>query len=574
MYIFIFLISLTYVGYNIYHAIKGTVPEWMEKRLYNLRNEGSFKDHDKKNETAIGGFSKFYSLSILFTSFITLTYLIGWPNMSRNVMLFMAVFFAALVVTYFMNRNLGRRVHYYTSEYATEEKKTNIKQAYGVKGWATDDEISHALPPAKDNNGQPIGIHIGHGWHWYDKGHMLCVGGSGQGKGISVILPALLSDGFSNAGISTVVLDPKGENAAVCVPHLRQAGYDVHVINPFQIPQIRDLGNSRFNPFDLIEPHEAKKMCDVLAYSLHNRQTSGDNSFFDNKCRNYLSLYMRYALHTGNGNFDYVYQKLQLPGKKREEFLALMAGGDDTFSGAQEAENIFTSLTSQSAKTEENIFGTILEAINILGDDALRNSLSTSDFDLRTIAQKPTAIFICIKHDELRYYAPWVRMFTDFLLKTLTTYYNPNRKVLVLLDEFAQLGYVNEFKNSPAVLRGYNVTLWPIVQELGQLQSIYKDAWETFISNAAVKHWLGGSMDNTTADYIAKRMPMDIKFVGSNADGSPREVQTRLMDAEQIMKFDGIICELNKLASPIKFKKVPYWELPFSKDNASPNPFY
>lgn len=435
--------------------------------------------------------------------------------------------------------------------------------------WVDFEDLENRFPDNPD-----LGIHIGEGWHWNEKGHMLTVGGAGAGKGVSIILPALLSDGLTHAGISTVVLDPKGENAAVSAPHLKRAGYDVHVINPFHIQQIADLGNSKWNPFDLIEPQEVKKMCDVMAYSLHNRTGGNDGSFFDNKCRQYISLYMRYAYHTGNKKMDWVYKNLMHTGAKRADFLKEMRD-DDSFSGSAEADNIFNALIGETAKTEENIFGTIQEAINILGDENLLTSMATSDFDMREISKKPTAIFICIKHDELRYYAPWVRIFTDFLLKTLTTHYNPQRKVLILLDEFAQLGYVNEFKNSPAVLRGYNVTLWPIVQELGQLKSLYGDHWETFISNAAVKYWLlGGGMDNTTAEYIEKRMPFKMETVGTNPDGSPREVQRKLMDVSELIKDDGVICEMHKMDRIWYFQKQPYWTVEELKNNASPNPFY
>lgn len=426
---------------------------------------------------------------------------------------------------------------------------------------------------ASSDNQDLYGIHIGDGYHWHEHGHMLCVGGAGQGKGTCLILPALLSEGLVNAGISVVVLDPKGENAAVSAPHFKRSGYDVHIINPFGIKQIAHLGNSRWNPFDLIEPHEIKKMCDLLAFSLHNRVSSGDGAFFDNRCRQYISLYMRYALHTDNANFGYIYDTLRLSGTDKKAFLNRMAS-DDTFSGCRTAKSILDRLEGESVKTEDNIFGTIEEATDILEDEALLQSMSVSDFDIRTIAQKPTAIFICIKHEELRYYASWVRIFTDILLKKLTTYYNPKRKVLVLLDEFAQLGYMNEFRNAPAILRGYNITLWPIVQELGQLKNLYGDSWETFISNSAVKHWICGGMDNTTAEYISKRLPNDLKFIGHNSDGSPRERETKLMEPHQIIYSDKIICEANGLDAPVLLEKVRYTKLPFASKNKSDNPFY
>lgn len=506
----------------------------------------------------------------LFFGVMVLISLIGlknddWKDNGYTVFLFFFPFIMLILESITTLQKGFRILREKESELKTKRDKQNLRDAYGAKGWATYEDIKKSL-------GDPsIGVHIGNDWHWNEKGHMLTVGGAGSGKGVNLVIPALLSPRLELANISTVVLDPKGENAAVCAPFLKSGGYDVHIINPFQIPQIARLGNSRWNPFDCIEPHEVKKMCDVLAYSLHNR--TGGQDFFDNKCRQYIALYMRYAYHTGNKSMDWVYKNLMLTGDKREVLLSKMAT-DDNFSGVQEAENIISALTGETRKTEENIFGSIYEAINILGDDALRASMAASDFDMREISKKPTAIFLCIKHDELRYYAPWVRMFTDFLLKTLITHYNPQRKVLVLLDEFAQLGYVNEFKNSPAVLRGYNVTLWPIVQELGQLKSIYGDYWETFISNAAVKHWLGGGMDNTTADYIEKRMPLDIKFVGSNADGSPREVQTKLMTAEQIMKMNGMIIEVSGMEKPIYMDKTPYYKHSILKQYASPNPFY
>lgn len=75
-------------------------------------------------------------------------------------------------------------------------------------------------------------------------------------------------------------------------------------------------------------------------------------------------------------------------------------------------------------------------------------------------------------------------MFFGSLLRTLTKHYNPDHKVLVLPDEFPQLSYMDEVVRSLAlaVLRGHNVTLWPIVQSLTQLKNIYGESWELFLS--------------------------------------------------------------------------------------------
>jgi type IV secretion system protein VirD4 len=481
---------------------------------------------------------------------------------------------AGVVAYFFADKSRSTFVYYARAEPVIIEQG-NIKTGLGAKDWADKIYTSTKIPPVAAPDGTPIGIHIGEGLHWYDKGHMLTVGGSGQGKGVCLILPAILSDGFVAGGISLVCLDPKGENAAVAAPFLKASGYDVHVINPFGIKEVAHLGNSRFNPFDQIDrdDDDATRLYDVLAMALHNRRGTGENSFFDNRCRQYISLYMAYAHHCNLGNFDTVYDWLTLSGDRRKDLLASMAT-DDTFDQAKAAQAISDRLTGEAAKTEESIFGTIEEAINILKIKRLRASLAASDFDMRTVAQKPTAIFLCVPFEDLDYYAPWVRMFFNFLLRTLTKHYNPDRKVLVLLDEFPQLSYMDEVPRSSAVLRGYNVTLWPVVQNLGQLKTIYGENWETFVGSSVIKHWLSSGADNTTAEYIEKRMPMAVRFLGQNSDGSPKYTEGKLLSADQAMGFEHMICEVAGMDRPAKFDKVRYMDLPFARHNAAENPFY
>lgn len=448
-----------------------------------------------------------------------------------------------------------------------DRQKERIKDAHGAKGWATKAEIKNRL-------GAPNGgIHIGELWHWNEKGHMLLVGGSGQGKGVNLIIPTLLSDGLSYNETSVVVLDPKGENAAITAPHFKNIGYDVHVLNPFHIPEIENLGNSCFNPFDLIDPNDpnSTRLYDVLASSIHNRKGNGDGSFFDNRCRQYISLYLAFSHHIGRGSFTMAHMMLNLSGEERAVLLAKMMS-DETFERRDTAKAILSRLTGEAARTEENIFGTIEEAMDIFKNKYVLHSLGSSDFDMRTIAHKPTAIFVCVPFEDLEDYAPWVRIFFNFLMRTLTKHYNQSRKVLLLLDEFPQLGYVEQFEKSAAVLRGYNVTIWPVIQGLGQLQKLYKESWEIFMSSAIIKHWLSTQTDNTTAEYLSKRMPNDVEFVGSNSDGSPKERVKKLLEQNEILVFKDIICEISGLSAPARFKKMPYYNPPFS-DNASPNPF-
>lgn len=562
----LFILSALFVGWALYWSIyKKDVPRWFHELYYRERN------YDDKNNRSP-------ATQIVHGGLIILLCAASWffvrPFVESSGTTLGVAFMLAIGLIFAVLTNFTQRYAYYHINVKRKDAEVAIRKAHDIKDWATREQVQQALPHA-GNEGVPVGIHIGEGVHWYDKGHMLTVGGTGQGKGVNLILPALLSNGLVAGGISVVCLDPKGENAAVAAPHLIAAGYDVHVLNPLGIPEIADLGNSRFNPFDQIDPasNDASKLYDVLAMALHNRKGTGGDSFFDNRCRQYLSLYMAYAHHTGQGNFETVYKWATWSGDKRKELLANMAT-DETFEEANTAEAISDRLTGEAAKMEESIYATIEDAINILKNKSLRASLAASDFDMRTVAKKPTAIFICVPFEDLPAYAPWVRMVFSFLLRTLTKHYDVRRKILVLLDEFPQLSYMDEIPRSSAVLRGYNVTLWPVVQNLGQLKTIYGENYEIFISSAIIKHWLSAGTDNTTADYISHRMPQSLKFIGSNPDGSPKEKEIKLLDPNQVMGFSKMICEISGLASPVRFDKVPYWDLAFSKDNAALNPFY
>ena len=50
-----------------------------------------------------------------------------------------------------------------------------------------------------------------------------------------------------------------------------------------------------------------------------------------------------------------------------------------------------------------------------------------------------------------------------------------DRRFLLLLDEFANLGYMANLKEAVSLGGGYGLTLWLVLQDLAQLHREYKD---------------------------------------------------------------------------------------------------
>src|SRR4051794_8994446 len=75
----------------------------------------------------------------------------------------------------------------------------------------------------------------------------------------------------------------------------------------------------------------------------------------------------------------------------------------------------------------------------------------------------------------------------------------------VCLDEFAVLGHMQPIERAAGQIAGFGVKLWPVIQDLTQLQRDYQKAWETFMGNAGLLTFFGNT-DLTTLEHISKRL--------------------------------------------------------------------
>src|SRR5277367_6495482 len=87
--------------------------------------------------------------------------------------------------------------------------------------------------------------------------HLLLFGPNGTGKGTRFLIPNLLSI----KDRSIVVIDPKGELAAVTADYRRTVG-DVVMLNPFNV---LGLGSAGFNPLALLNSKSPETFYDDAA---------------------------------------------------------------------------------------------------------------------------------------------------------------------------------------------------------------------------------------------------------------------------------------------------------------------
>jgi type IV secretion system protein VirD4 len=594
-----FIAMLSVVGFIVYSYQYEPIntPERLDSIARNVDPEVRFQYEQQQNQPLsyadgmmlgiftffllggllVGYYYAIRSLSAMFDGyqwpklafFALLMVVAFWGGMAVNSFFLPIMGFVGfLVVSVMTNGTWQSTITDIRAKEKSDRQKQEIFEAYGVKGWADSDRIARVLKGGNE------GVYIGGNFHFNQQGNILTVGGPRGGKGVNLILNALLDIRLTKPEAqSWVILDPKGENCAVSADYLKWAGYNVHVINPFGIPEIKKFGNARFNVFDLFNAGtpEFASFVDMVITSLIPDSKKGDD-FFVPAGRDLIRFYIGYMM-THNEEpktFITLYNWLHLTGKDRHDLLLKMS----QYTGLQGvvragAMGIIGLLDDDAGKTVGNIYKTATQAISVFGDSLLRDSVNGSDFALSNIAKEKTAVFICVNPNELNRTQAWLRILFNSFIDNMIRNYSKGRKVVFLMDEFHKLGSLKVVKDNISYLPGYNVTIWPIVQSLGQLKDLYPDIWEDFVGSSTVRHYLS-IQDNFSAEYISKRMPQIIKFVGSHADGSPKEIRIPLLSQDEIIGFENIILEINGLDRPAQLRRKPYWEI---NEHGAPNPF-
>lgn len=365
-----------------------------------------------------------------------------------------------------------------------------------------------------------------HLFSWDDDRHLVTIAGSRSGKGRSLIIPNLLSYPGS-----VVCIDPKGENAAVTARHRQAMGQKVMILDPFAVlgarTELADL-MGRYNPLEIIEEDQPETIDEVsaLADALIIRDNSKD-PHWNESARTFLKGVILLLMATlpkyqddvtppsGDRDLNWTLEEVRslvsvgtpLPEtdtNSLDGLLNLMMNSE-AFGGAVAAAG---HLIDQMGGPER---GGVLSALRrhteFLESPAIQAVLSRSSFRPEDINTTPTTIYLVLPEWRMGTHARWLRLMITSLIQILQ---RAERKpeaaaTLVILDEFATLGHMESIERAAGYIAGFGVKLWVILQDLTQLQSLYKGRWETFLGNAGMLTTFG-NVDVTTLEYLSKRL--------------------------------------------------------------------
>lgn len=391
-------------------------------------------------------------------------------------------------------------------------------------------------------------------------GHLITFAPTGAGKGVSSIIPNLcLYTG------SIITVDPKAENFYITAKHRKKVlGQKIILIDPFKmIPEDKltefEVNRDTINPLKLINTSDETSQDSAITLAeIIAEAALGKDPYWDLEAKKLLSGIIEYVINKNSnqgGSLDEVISILYTSeGVAVDEKLERIVEDPNTPDFARRS---IRSFTNKVAGTERSSVLSVCQSYltQFIGDQA-REFFGSATFDPLEILQGGKySIYICIPTQNLFSHPKVLRLIVGSILHTiLQRNINLKPPTLFLLDECAQLGYLDEIMKGIAILRGFGAKLWMFFQNIDQLKGVYGGSGaSTIIENCGVIQYFGQTRDG-------KEMPFEAVF-GDDAIELIKSIKFR----EQFLSIRGkneLVCRLPNYLfdSPFKgkFEKNPY----------------
>mgnify|MGYP001794880559 CR=1 FL=1 len=286
--------------------------------------------------------------------------------------------------------------------------------------------------------------------------------------------------------------------------------------------------------------------------------TQASEQHWNDRARALLTLFMGYMISQGKG-------------KTLEDLSRLVSPSDGSIDtvlaeihtcGDEDCENRAARFLAskggvgETSKEFSSVLSTLYNNLDQLCIKRVNQSTRKSSFSLENIADGEYAIYLIPPSKSIEEGAKWLRLMIMVIMRSIVRKHGAKHHFTFLLDEFASLGYIKEIEIAVQQYRGYNIFSWIVLQELSQLQKLYRDTWRVFVGSANVQlFW--GIKEAITAEYISKLSGVTTVSAGNNSEKSrplltPDEVTT-YSQKMILAKFDGLpMANLAKLPYHLK----------------------
>lgn len=346
--------------------------------------------------------------------------------------------------------------------------------------------------------------------------NLVVIGGSGSGKTFRFVKPNLIQLNCSN-----IVVDPKDHLAEKTGKLFLEHGYQIKILD-----LVNMTNSDGFNPFRYVETENDLNR--MLTVYFNNTKGNGSRSdpFWDEASMTLVRAISSYLMDFYNP-----------PGSKKEEadsrrkrgrypsfseigkLIKLLSKGDnqdksvlevmfETYAKTYGTENFtmrnWADFQNYKDKTLDSVIAVTTAKFALFNIQSVIDLTKRDTLDLKTWGTQKTMVYLVIPDNDttFRFLSA---LFFSTVFSTLTRQADVDFKgqlpihVRSYLDEFANVGEIPDFAEQTSTVRSRNMSLVPILQNIAQLQGLYKEkeAWKTILGNCDSLLYLGGNDEET-----------------------------------------------------------------------------
>lgn len=349
---------------------------------------------------------------------------------------------------------------------------------------------------------------------------------------------------------SAVVLDPKGELAAVTADWRRANVGPVHILNPFELAPFGHQ-TAAINPLDHVKnAQDALKLAEMI----YPRTQDDKQKFFDNEAIGFLAGAIEFTARYAPANFrnfGYIRDALSAHDDGFRHLLQAMSNTVMPSSIRNAARTVTTKNTDISVP---RLIDSMNQHLRIWDTDGLRRATARSDFDFQDLKDQPATVYLILPFDELSTYSTFVQMIFAMALEAMLANQSvPEIPVLFILDEFLGLEADDRFVRALRTHASAGCRLWFFLQDLPTLEQKYPTTWKSFFQ-AEVKSFFGTDDPHTArliSEYlgdttVAYDLPSTNPAVGGQAASYSINENVQLT-GRPLLKADEVIRQLSAI---------------------------
>lgn len=344
--------------------------------------------------------------------------------------------------------------------------------------------------------------------------HLLLTGGTRSGKTRGAVIPTLLATPHS-----VLALDLKGElhsgDARVGFPGT--AGWRAKLGPVLRFDPTSAISD-RFNLIDTIRPgpqevRDVQNLTELIADPYGDQRFQ---DFWDRAAKQIIAgviLHVAYAEPPAQKTLYRVFELLAQFDSTAKLMEATLhrrgeGGAPETHPEVRRAAQ---SYAAYHEKLRAGIKATAESYLGLFADPLIRHNTANSTFRISDLmcAERPVTLYLCWPPNDSKRVKPLMRLVFGAVLRDLMEHQEraadgrlKQRPLLMLLDEFPQLGKLDLFEQSMGAMAGYGLRAFIVTQSLHQVTQAY-GRHHTILDNCQIVTSFAAT-DVETAETVSK----------------------------------------------------------------------